>query len=306
MKLLVTGASGFIGSHLTRLALAAEHEVAILALPGDPLKRLHEVLDRLTVFSGTLADVPALRPTLAEWRPEACVHLAWYAAPGSYLQAPENIPSLVSSLGVLQCLMDVGCRQFVAAGSCAEYDTERGFLREDSPTRPVTLYAAAKAAFCMVGQQMAELAGVQFAWGRVFHPYGPMEDPRRVIPAAIQALLDGKVFPATAGDQVRDYIHVEDVAAAFCLLAEKQAKGVFNIASGNPVKIRHLLELVGDNLGHSDLIQFGALPHGAWDPPFICGDISRLTALGWRPRYSLAEGVRRTVDWWRVQRTSPI
>lgn len=263
--------------------------------------RLKDVRDQFAVVTGLLRDVDILRSALNEFKPDACIHLAWYAEPGKYLYSLENIPSLMDSLSLLRELVQVGCQQVVMAGTCAEYDTDVGYLREDSPTRPATLYAAAKLSCCLLGQQIAAAAKINFAWGRIFYPYGPQEDQRRVVPALIRALQKGEPFPATSGEQVRDYAHVEDVAAAFCCLAEKQVSGIFNIASGAPVTIRQLLETVGALLGRTDLLQFGALPYRDWEPPFICGDNRRLKGLGWTPRYSLVEGIRQTLDWWASQ-----
>jgi nucleoside-diphosphate-sugar epimerase len=297
MRVFVTGASGFIGAHVTKVLLGRSHSVAVLAIPNDPLLRLQTMRNNFKVITGMLGDVGILQQALAEFQPEACIHLAWYAEPGQYLYSMENIQSLTASLTLLNVLINVGCRQVVMAGTCAEYDTEFGYLSEDTPTRPATLYAAAKLSCCLLGQQIAAQAKINFAWGRVFYPYGPQEDERRVVPAAIHALKQGNAFTATQGEQIRDYIHVEDVAEAFCVLTEKQANGIFNISSGLPVSIRQLLETIGNLMGCVDLIQFGAQPYRDWEPPFICGNNMRLRNLGWEPYYSLIKGLSETIHW---------
>jgi nucleoside-diphosphate-sugar epimerase len=296
MRVFVTGASGFIGAYVTKALLGRGHSVAVLAIPNDPLLRLQDMRNSFEVITGMLGDVGILQQALAEFQPEACIHLAWYAEPGQYLHSMENIQSLTASLTLLNVLISVGCRQVVMAGTCAEYDTEFGYLSELTPTRPATLYAAAKLSCCLLGQQIAAQAKINFAWGRVFYPYGLQEDERRLVPAAIRALKQGNAFPATQGEQVRDYIHVEDVAEAFCVLTEKQANGVFNISSGLPVSIRQLLETIGNLMGCVDLIQFGAQPYRDWEPPFICGNNMRLRNLGWEPYYSLIKGLSETIS----------
>jgi nucleoside-diphosphate-sugar epimerase len=298
MRVFVTGASGFIGAHVTRALLAHGHSVMALVMPGDFLWRLKEESGKLSIVPGLLADKDSLRQALNEFRPQACIHLAWLAEPNIYLSSSENIQLLSDSLSLLQELAKTGCGQVVMAGTCAEYDTQIGYLREDSPIRPTTLYAATKAACCLVGQQIADSAQINFAWGRIFFPYGPQEDERRVVPAAIRSLQQRRPFPATLGEQVRDYLFVEDVAAAFCLIMEKQARGVFNISSGVPVTIHHLLEMIGNLIGHTDLIQFGGKAYRHWEPPFICGDNSRLKTLGWKPQNQLSQGLLKTIHWW--------
>jgi nucleoside-diphosphate-sugar epimerase len=291
MRVFLTGASGFIGVHVLQALLEGNHQVAILAMPGDPMTRLQSLHGHFDVINGTLEDTDLLEKSISTFQPESCIHLAWYAEPGKYLDSAQNIQSLSSSLFLFQALIKTGCREIVAAGTCFEYDTNLGHLQEDSPTRPASLYAAAKLSCYLLGSQLAAQAKISFAWGRIFYPYGPQEDQRRLVPAAITALKHGVAFPASPGDQIRDYIYVADVASAFRILMEKQTDGVFNISSGAPLSIRQLLETIGQLMNRTDLIQMGALPYRNWEPPFICGDNSRLKSLGWKPSYSLTDGL---------------
>lgn len=134
------------------------HSVAVLAIPDDPLLRLQDMRNSFHVITGMLGDICILQQSLAEFKPEACIHLAWYAEPGKYLHSMENILSLTESLTFLNELINVGCRQLVMGGTCAEYDTDLGYLGENSPTRPTTLYAAAKLSCCLLRQQIAAAA----------------------------------------------------------------------------------------------------------------------------------------------------
>jgi len=300
MKVFVTGASGFIGSHVTRALLSRGHSVAVLTKSADIPWRLQDIWGKLEKNPGKLDDLESLRLALKEIQPEACIHLAWYAEPGKYLESPENLNCLKTSLELFHELVQVECKQIVGAGTCAEYANSSEPLKEDSPTGPATPYASAKLSCLMLGRQLAELAKIHFAWGRIFYPYGPMEDERRVIPALIKSLTKGEFFPATSGEQVRDYIHVEDVADAFCVLAEKQAHNVFNICSGQPRTLRQLLEIVGRLVGRGELIQFGIKSPYSWEPPILTGENQRLKAIGWKSAYSLEQGLGKTVDWFKA------
>ncbi len=296
MRVFLTGASGFIGSVVLRLLLEQGVETAALVTPKKSLDRLQNLDGQYIRIEGRLADITSLRSQIEAFHPDTCIHLAWYAEPGKYLYSPENVPIMQQSLNLLQTLIEIGCQQFVGVGTCAEYDTDVGFLREDSPTNPATIYAACKLSTYLIGQHMAAAAGVNFAWGRLFYLYGEQEDSRRLVPALIQSLRAGKPFEATAGEQVRDYLHATDVASALVTLAQQKAQGIYNIASGIPITMRNLMETIGDIVGAKDLIRFGAIPYRQWEPMFICGDNHKLKSLGWSPRYALREGLEQVAS----------
>lgn len=291
MKVFLTGASGFIGSHVARALLENGHHVAALVMPDDPMPRLQNLLTSLEIVQGSLAETTVLKEFIDSYCPEACIHLAWYAEPGKYLDAAQNLQSLSESLSLFNILIGAQCRQIAAAGTCFEYDTNFGYLHEDTPTSPASLYAATKLSCWLIGHQLADRNGISFAWGRIFYPYGPREDERRLVPAAIKALKQGLPFPASTGDQIRDYIHVADVASAFCILIDKMADGIFNISTGTPISVGTVLKTIGRVMNRPGLIQLDALPARAWEPPFICGDNTRLKSLGWKPAFSLTDGL---------------
>src|SRR5258706_11661629 len=299
MRVFVTGALGFIGAHLFPILLQSGCDVAILARPESPMWRLQKYSTKLRIIKGDLFDLGNLSVQLAHFRPEACVHLAWCAEPGTYLHSNQNIQYLISSIGLLKLLIEIGCKQVVMTGTCAEYDTDIGYLNETRPTKPSTNYAASKLCLRSLGQQIALDANIRFAWARLFYLYGKTEDERRIVPAVINGLLRDEVFLATPGEQVRDYLHVEDVASALWFIAQNQLSGIFNVSSGNPITIHDLMELIGDILSKSELIQFGAIPYRDWEPMYICGDNNKLRNLGWQPHIQLQEGLRETITWWQ-------
>lgn len=299
MKVLVTGADGFIGSTVVRKLLDAGHQVGAL-VRGTPLKRLSPLGSRIDVLRGDLsaANNDALR-IIADWQPEGCIHLAWYAEPGKYLESRQNLASLAGSLKLLDALIDCGCKQFVGAGTCAEYANSDQPFVEDSPTAPTTLYAACKLGLCLAGEQLSHQGLINCAWGRVFYLYGVGEDPRRMVPALVRALLQDRTFDATAGEQVRDYLHVDDVAQAFVTMLLQRASGTYNIASALPLPIAELMRTIGGILGKEELIRLGTVPYRKWEPPFISGANDRLRSLGWAPSVSLSDGIAGVAAYWR-------
>ena len=135
MRVLVTGASGFIGSHVTSTLINAGHDVLVLATPDNNLWRIKDIIPRISVLRGTLQNIQLIQNQLCAWKPQACIHLAWYAEPGKYLHSKENLVSLQGSLNLLQVLASRGCSQFIGAGTCAEYEMKSESLLETDKTK---------------------------------------------------------------------------------------------------------------------------------------------------------------------------
>lgn len=301
MRVLVTGAAGFIGSHLTRRVVQEGHEVWAAILPGESADRLTDVLDRLSVVAADLRDAHAVRELVSAARPECAIHLAWYAVPGQYWTAPENLDCVAMSLNLAQALATVACRRLVAAGSCAEYDWDYGFLSEDiTPLRPRTLYGACKNATRQILQVYCRQLSMSFAWTRFFYLYGPSEVRARLVPSVILALLRGQTARCTDGNQMRDFLCVEDVASSVWAVAKSELEGPVNIGSGQPTKVRELVAILGRILQGSERIAFGAVPTDPAEPPCLFADVRKLRqSTGWAPAWTLEDGLRHTVDWWR-------
>jgi nucleoside-diphosphate-sugar epimerase len=298
VRILVTGASGWVGSRVARIFAQGGHQVLGLVRPNSDTWRVDNAgIDLMQGELGASADWVRIA---REFAPEACVHCAWFTRPGEYLQSRRNIACIEDGLNLLDVLASVGCGRAVYLGTCAEYDTDRGYLREESPTRPETLYGAAKLALSVSAPTRAEQLGISLVWARLFYVFGPTEDWRRMVPSLILRLLAGQPYVATGGRQVRDYLHVDDVAAALVTLTVGKAVGVFNVASGTPVTVEALIGHVASILGRPELVRFGATEPRAWDPLFVCGDASKLRLrTGWVPQYDLLTGLQQTADWWR-------
>lgn len=299
-RVFLTGATGFIGSHVARLLVRRGEEVHALIRPGSNLWRIEDIAPQLRVVPCDLSSAEELEAHLARIRPDLCLHLAWYAEPGRYLTSPENIRLLQASLRLASCLAGLGCRRFIGGGTCFEYDTHLGYLSENSPTRPRTLYAASKVALHLVLAQIGEAAGMQMAWLRFFYLYGPFEDERRLVPYVILSLLRDRPVEIVSGDHVRDYLHVEDVAAAVLAVAGSDLTGAVNIGSGRPVTVGEVATLIGALAGRPERVSLGTAPgSGPPEMRFICADNERLRQAGWSPRYTLKEGLSDAIAWWR-------
>lgn len=305
MRVFLTGATGFIGSHVARLLVHDGCEVYALIREGSAsLWRVSDIGSRLHVVRGDLGEPGGVGAQLERIKPETCIHLAWYTRPNEYLAAHQNVDLLATSIYLASWLAKAGTRRLVVAGTCLEYDTSLGYLSEDSSTRPMSLYAACKLALFHVLQELSRQLAFKLAWLRLFYQYGPGEDPRRLTSSVILSLLRGQEARVTSGDQVRDYLYVEDVAAAVWAVAQSELEGVVNVGSGVPISVRDMVTAIADVCGRRDLISLGAVPYRASDPTFVCAVNKRLReGTGWTPRFELRDGIERTVAWWRANGT---
>lgn len=301
MRIFLTGATGFVGSHVARRLVLAGHEVHALVRPGSDRRRIADLAGGLTLVPGELAS-PDLAPRVAAARPEAALHLAWYAEPGRYLDAPENHSHLVLAQRLFHALLRAGCRRLVGVGTCLEYDLADSPVAEQAPTAPRCRYAAAKLALSRWLEDLASAEGVSTAWARLFYLYGPFEDERRLVPSLINSLLSGGTARVARGGYVRDFMHAEDVAGALEAIALSPIEGPVNVGSGRPIELRELALALGRRAGGEQRVEFDALPAAPGEPPFLCADNRRLTEeVGYRPRIGLEEGLSRTVAWWSDQ-----
>jgi nucleoside-diphosphate-sugar epimerase len=294
-RVLVTGASGFVGRWSLDPLLARGAEVHSVQ------RRMPPTRAGVAAHAVDLHDRAAVESLMRQVRPTHLLHFAWIATPGVYLTSLDNPVWLRSSLQLVETFLANGGSRVVVAGTVAEYDWSAGVCSErTTPCRPATLYAACKHAQYEVLERWSAQAGFSFAEGRLFWTYGPEESPERLVPGMIHASVSRLPFQLRYPAQVRDYLHVADVGAAFSALLASDVQGAVNIGAGEGVALARLGELVGQETGEGLIIQ--AVDARANDPaPVVLAETSRLTRdVGFTPRYRLEQGIRETVAWWKA------
>lgn len=290
MRLLLTGASGFVGSAvLRRLKTETGWDVHLVSRQRPP-----ELQADWTHHPVDLLEPGRARSLIAEVAPSHLLHLAWNAEPGVFWTAPDNLTWTAASLELYRAFVDAGGWRAVMAGTCAEYDWSGPKLVEgETPLRPTSLYGVAKDALRRIVEAAAQQENASWAWGRIFFVYGPQERPGRLVSDISDALREGRPAECSDGVQERDFMHVDDVAGAFVAALTSDYDGVFNIASGRPSTIREIVERLGEVAGRPDLLRLGARPARPGDPPRLVGDGSVLRQrIGFHPSFDLAEGLR--------------
>ena len=292
-RVLVTGATGFIGRHIPALLQArgfATHITARSAAATTPGMTAHEVdLLRQEDAQRLIKDV----------RPNIIIHTAWYVAHGRFWTAPENTYWLEASTALAAYAAEAGTRRFIGLGTCAEYATEAGDdafpWPETRPIAPATPYGEAKATLARRLGEMAEArARFGVAWARLFHLFGPGENPARLVPSIMIALREGREAACASGRPVRDFIGTQAAAAAIAALATSDVTGPVNIGSGAPISIAAMARLIGHISGRPYLVRLGALPDRPNEPPYMVAHTGRLRRdVGFTAPVSLAAELRK-------------
>jgi dTDP-6-deoxy-L-talose 4-dehydrogenase (NAD+) len=232
----------------------------------------------------TVVTTPDLFAESADWWATVCkgvdtvIHVAWYAEPGKYLESSKNLDCLMGTLQLAKGAAQVGVTRIVGIGTCFEYDLTGGMLAIETPLRPLTPYAGAKAAAFMALSQWAPKQGIEFAWCRLFYLHGEGEDSRRLVPYLRSKLAAGEPAELTSGNQIRDFIDVREAGRIIAETALGHAQGAVNICSGMPITVRQLAESIADEYGRRDLLRFGARQDNLIDPPCVVGVKHQVTS----------------------------
>lgn len=301
MRIVLTGATGFLGREIAREARARGHVVAGLvrrpeaSRPGDIL--------------GDFLDPDSYRDALRAFAPDALIHCGWHGVAASereFVTQLDNVPATARL--ALECA-DAGARIAIGLGTQAEYGMYASRVREDHVGAPVTLYAIAKRAAGAAFLRLAERRGMRAVWARIFSLYGPGETAPTLLPGVARMFAQARTPDLTACTQIWDFVHVRDAARAICDLAAcDDASGFVNVASGEELVLRDTVLALRDVMAPSIAPRFGALPFGAEQIMYLAGDVAKLRALtGWRPEISLVEGLREVAEEaWRDVRAQSI
>lgn len=302
----ITGVTGFIGGHLVRQALAAGLRVRALRRASSDTGRLEGL-----GIEWTDGDIREL-PTWERFLPglDAVIHLAASGVTkidDAFDAVHVNLPSIAH---LFRCAAEAGVARIVLAGTCMEYGStgERNpwqGLREDDPLAPTNAYAAAKAAASMIVAALARDLEREVFLLRPFYAYGPGDPAQRLVPAVIRMAAGGGKIRTTDGRQVRDFVHVDDVARAFLLAARARWPGgkgdhrlrIVNVGTGQATPLWKVIERIAVLCGRDPAeVELGAVPHRPHEMWRLVADVAMAEELlGWRARIPLEEGLAATV-----------
>jgi UDP-glucose 4-epimerase len=299
MRCFVTGATGFVGSHLVRQLVGEGVDVAILMRANSNPWRIDDVLSETEIIYGDLMSIDRFEDKIKSFEPDKIFHLGWHEVGSRYRNDPSQVQNLYSSLNLLKLAKECNCNQFIGLGSQAEYGSYNHPIREDFLPHPTTAYGATKLATYVMSKKFSEIFGLRFVWLRLFSSYGPMDDPNWMLPHVILKLLRGDKPALTLGKQLWDYLFVEDaVNAIWQISCIPNAEGLFNVGSGKAHTIKNILEIARDLIDPSLPLGFGEIPYRPDQVMHLQADITRLKQFtNWSPKVSLEIGLKKMINW---------
>ena len=271
-KIMLTGASGFIGQYVTKL-LEANYE--------------------LSFVEGNIFDINFDEYMKTE-KPDYLINLAWVTGQG-YLDSYDNVRFVQKGIEMYEAFYKYGGKRAVYVGTEQEYERKNTPLKESDTIQPISLYAECKADLGKILVKNSQLTDKGFVWARLFFIYGAGEKPQRLMPSIIKGLLNQEEVVCSYEGYVRDYIHVEDVASAIvtCLFADYT--GCVNIGGGKPTTIGKVAEMIKELVGGEGRVTFRTHEE-CQQPMCVQADISLLESLGWKQKYSLKDGLETEVQ----------
>lgn len=289
MRIFITGATGFIGREVCRAS--ANHSLLLLCQPTDTA----ETGVQAEILRGDLGSIATWKSRLLDFRPEACIHLAWEGLPDYSLGT--CIRNFELSMQFFELLREARCPRVVVTGTCWEYGSLNGAVDEEQMGDGLGQFAAFKTAVRVAGQRICAAPNCALLWARPFFVIGERQRATSLIPTVYQTLARGETPQVRTPDAANDFIHVEDVARGLALLATRAGPaGVYNLGTGIPTRVGDVVNLLARALRRPAVFPASDQPpKGAW------ADISKARRdYRWEPEISLEEALRRVVACWRT------
>ena len=304
-KILITGAAGFIGSHLARKCVEEGYDVHILLRPSSDTSRIKDVLPKITTIYGDLRDGNSLKIALDKIKPKGIFHLATSTIMSGIMASPEEIieTNFLGTVNLINSVDDTSLDFFVNTGSFLEYAPQNRALKELDPCEPGELYSISKLSATLYAKAISRLKKLPVVTIRIFTPYGPGIQKGRLVYEIIRTALENNEINLTAPTVSRDFIFVKDIVDLY-LKASLKAKfysgEIFNAGSGSVTNLDELSRLIIGITGSKSKVIWGKLPLTTYDTASWQADMTKTSSsFSWHPLYDLVEGLNQTLVWYR-------
>jgi len=303
MNILITGATGFIGSHIAEKSINNGHKVIALKQPLSSIDRCKDFSDRI-IWIDFIDNIEFMVQILSEFNPKIFIHCAWKGVNAeernSVLVQTENILFFAKLLLISQ---RIGIKKIIVLGSQAEYGYFTGRINESVICNPITPYGIIKYSSSLLLKQFAEQNNLEWYWLRLFSVYGPKEGPNWLIPSVISHIIFKKTIDLTPCEQMYDYIYVEDLANAIVSICNCDANhsGVYNLSSNQSYKLIDVLNFIENYIGtEGSYLRFGAIPYREKQIMHYEGDSTKFyQTFRFNAEHNLKNGLIKTIEYFK-------
>jgi len=300
-KVILTGATGMIGSSMITQMLVDGIEVTAIIRPGSKKINNLKESEKIKVVECDIDQLLALKDVL-EHDYDTFYHFAW---DGTYGDSRDDAilqeRNVRNTLEAVELAHEIGCKVFVGAGSQAEFGFVEGELSDRIPKNPITGYGIAKYTAGKLSAIMCKGLGMRQSWGRIVSTYGPGDNSYTMVMSAVIGMLNGERLQFTKGDQIWDYVYGGDCSRAFYLIGKYGKHGkAYTIGSGKSKQLKEYINIIRNIINPGLEIGLGEREYYPNQVMKLTADISELTEdTGFVPTINFEEGIRRTMEWYK-------
>ena len=303
---LITGANGFIGSHLTKKLVLLGAKVNIFIEPGTSLMRIEEARSMIKIYSVDIRDFEKVKASVKKIKPVKIYHLAGCSDVTRSFDLIDKMidVNLRGTMNILKAVKETNVRfdSFINTGTCEEYGDNTAPFRETQRPNPVSPYSASKVAATYFCQMLHKTQKMPITTLRPFLTYGPGQISNMLISSLIRKCLLNEDFKMTKGDQTRDFNYVLDIVDGYVKASTTKAAigEIINLGSGHEYKIKDVVDLIVRLTKTKIKPQKGTLPYRAGEAMhFYSSSEKARKILKWQPKMSLYKGLKETIKWYR-------
>lgn len=303
MNVLLTGATGFLGSHIAEELLNQGYNVIALKRSKSDLWRCAKFRNRIKWIDCDI--LPEIESNIADCQPDILIHAAWSGVKAvdrdNWIEQEKNLSFLVS---LLEIIRKTKTSKIISLGSQAEYGVFEGSVDETHPCNPTSAYGANKVCCSTLLKTFAKLNNIEWYWIRLFSIFGPREDTNWLIPATINNLLKKKTMNLTPCEQKYDYLFSKDFAKGILSVVKNKSNksGIYNFSSGQSIQLKELLSYLENKLSPDrKLLQMGVIPYRPHQVMHMEGNSNKFfQAFGFKPEYNIYEGLDETINYYKL------
>ena len=307
-KILITGATGFVGANLLRKLIDSKNDIHIIIRSTSNLWRINDIIDKVNTHVCDLTNRESVEKLVLKIKPQIIYHLAVY---GGYQFQEESLKiintNFIGTVNLLDACTDIGFDCFINTGSSSEYGTKDKPMSENDLLEPINDYGIAKAAATLYCQAIGRREKLPIFTLRLFSPYGYYEGPTRLISYLIISCLKNKELKIFTPEAVRDFIFIEDLIKTYFMIVENKEGvlpgDIFNIGSGEQYTVKEIFEIIKKLTKYTKKPQWGKMENDNREIKNLKIWIANISKskkfLNWSPEYSIENGLEETIKWYR-------